>query len=599
MYFAGSYSQCRNPQFIKPIHHYKKMKDSSFIARNWVDSLVKIPAFPDRCSQICSWVQEVYNAQKVLLFFHSEKRSRYTIRTTIRIHKSSFRRLDFHDEPFIYDRMQSDKPQKFEGLLTLKTWPWFREELKHNLRNAGMSWILPLWSGHECLGGLLIKMATPKKSVYSEALGKATTDFGHLLEIAFVKQLLLRDEWEMRVLLGVGKRISELKDLDSILKLMIDSIKEVIDYDAAGIFILRMPEKKIEYSTLRGFPGNLKNKVNLKVGKGIVGWAIENGKEVTVPDVRENKRYIMARRGTKSSIVVPIKFGGTVMGAFALESDKLHFFKYHDIELLRAFASQTAIVLENSKLLYASMQAAQLQKEIEIAAGIQKALLPKNIPKIKGYDIAAVNHSSLAVGGDLYDFIQISDHELGVAIGDVSGKGIPGAILMASLYSTFRGLYRQSGPPGNVIKELNESIYNHTEADKFATFFYGVLNYSNDSFTYSNAGHNPPILLKSNGETRTLSKGGSLLGFIIGKNYLSETINMRPGDVLFLYTDGVSETFNPKNQEFGENRIIECLKQYINHSSKQIIDNVLAKIKNFSKKSYQDDDITIVVVKKE
>lgn len=575
------------------------MPKSTRAAKDWVDSLVKLPAFADRCGKICEWAQLVYPAQKVLLFFHSKGRSRYTIHRTIGINRISLRSFDFHSEKFIHDGKDNKTGELPSGSMPLDDWTWTKRKLRDNLRKAGMQMILPFWSGSECLGGLILKKHARKTSPESKIFEESASDFGHLLEIAFVNLLLQRDEWEKKVLLGVGKRISELSDLGAVLNLMVDSIKEVIAYDSAGIFLLKMPEKSIEYSTLRGFPSNLADKVQLKVGKGIVGWSIENDEEVIVHDVRADKRYVMARKGSRSSLVMPIKFGNKVMGAIALESDKLHFFKYHDVELMRTFAAQTAIVLENSKLLYQAMEAAQLQKELEIAAGIQRALLPKSIPQKNGYDIAAVNKSSLAVGGDLYDFIQISDQELGVAIGDISGKGVPGALLMATLYATFRGMYLKNESPDRILKKLNRSLYQQTEPDKFSTFFYGILNYAEGTFTYSNAGHNPPIVVDKKGDWKLLKKGGALLGFVSDVNYQSGKITLSSGGIVFLYTDGVSETFDAQDNEFGEQRIIDALKEYRDQTAQSIIESITRDLKKFAKKGRQDDDITIVVIKKD
>lgn len=569
--------------------------------QKWVDEFVEMSTFSMRCSQLCSWVETVYGAKKVLLFFHSERRSRYIVHGLTGIHKSYLASLDFYNEPFIYDDARSHKNDWYNRSMPLDKWKWFKTKLKHNLKKSGLNRILPLWSGRECLGGLIFKMPRvpgAKEVKNAAAFESAATDFAHLLEIALAQRLLIREAWEKKVLLEVGKKISELYELDSVLNLIIDSIREVIPYDAAGIFLLKMPGKKLEYAAMRGYPENINDTVQLKVGKGISGWTIEHAEEVNVPDVRKDKRYVMARKSTRSQLSIPIIYGNNVMGAFALESNKVRFFKYHDVELMRTFAAQTAIVLENSKLLYQAFQANEMLQELEIAKGIQKALLPKKLPVIPGYDFAAINHSSLAIGGDMYDFVTLTENELGVAIGDVAGKGVPAALLMASLYATFRGFIRQRVLPNLVMQELNASIYAQTEIDKFATLFYGILDCSNDSFRYSNAGHNPPIVYRADDKWQELKKGGPLLGFVPDGAYLSDTVTLQSGDVLCLYTDGVSEAQNIQNHEFDVKGITKTLKKFKKLSAEEIIKKMLSEIKKFTQKSHQDDDLTMIVIKK-
>jgi len=482
--------------------------------------------------------------------------------------------------------------------MPIDEWQWFKPELKNNLKKAWMNRILPLWSGRECLGGLIFKLPASNKLKNSASFEAAASDFANLLEIAFIRQLLKRELWEKKVLLEVGKKISQLNEVDSVLNLIVDSIKEVINYDAAGIFLVKMPGEKLEYTAIRGYPENIKDIIQLKVGKGIVRWAIKHAEEVNVPYVKKDKRYIIVRKSTRSQLTVPIIYGDTVMGAFALESDRVNFFRYHDVELMRTFAAQTAIVLENSKLFYQSLQASQMFQELEIAKGIQKALLPKKLPEVPGYDFAAVNHSSLAIGGDLYDFVALTDNELGIAIGDVSGKGVPAALLMATLYATFRGFIRRSVLPNMVLQRLNESLHLQTESDKFATFFYGILERGSGVFRYSNAGHNPPIVFHNDNKWEELGKGGPLLGFVPDASYLSDKITLQSGDILFFYTDGVSEAHNIHNREFGVRRINKSLKKIKNLSAAEIIKKMLSEIESFTQKSHQEDDLTMIVIKK-
>jgi len=252
-----------------------------------------------------------------------------------------------------------------------------------------------------------------------------------------------------------------------------------------------------------------------------------------------------------------------------------------------------------SQLLLKKIQEAKLQKELEIARGIQKALLPTEFPQVPGYDFSAINIPSQTIGGDLYYFIELPNDELGISIGDISGKGIPGAVLMANVCATFCGLVRQSRRSNIVIKKLNDALYHHTQANQFTTFFYGILNPRLHTFRYTNAGHNPPILYRQNDTYKELKTGGTILGFLPNIMYRRSNISLQPGDVLFLYTDGISESLDRRSKEFGVEGIMTCLKKNKRLPAKKILESMLATVLKYTKKVSQEDDLTAVVIKKE
>ena len=570
----------------------QKLKDS------YVNTFVALESFDERCTWLSDTIHELYNAQKILVIFHSERKSRYTIRNTKGFKKSAIVQFNFFRQTYITFSPDGHAADSLSSKISLDDWPWFQNSLNNKLKESGLQWIVPLWSGYECLGAVIFSSNAGKATRKTQAFVNALPDIANLLEIAFLKALVKREAWEKQVLLDLGRTIGHVSESKEILNHILEAIIDVIDCDAAGIFLLHLPDKSLEQTAARGFSKDLQDNVLLKAGKGIVGWAIANNKEIIVPDVRKDKRYVMARKGTRSEVVVPINYGNSVMGAFVLESDKVHNFRYHDVELLRAFAAQTSIVIENSKLLYQALDAKQLYKELEIAKNIQKALLPNKMPKLKGYDFAAMNNTSQEIGGDLYDFMKISENKIGVAIGDVSGKGVPGALLMAALNSTFRGFIQQANSSRKIVRLLNNELYELTEPSKYATFFYGVINAKSGVFCSTNAGHNPPLLVRNNGDWQALKIGGPLLGVIPDFNYQSEDNVMKEGDILFFYTDGVSETFNPYNEEFGIERIVSCLQKWIKCSASNIIRNLKKEIQEFSNKDQQDDDITMIVIKK-
>ncbi|MFC1492444.1 GAF domain-containing SpoIIE family protein phosphatase [candidate division KSB1 bacterium] len=564
----------------------------------YIDIFSRTKSFKGRAERLCTWIKQIYGSKKAILFYRCDNEDCYTKVKYSGLRKSSLRDLVFQHESVLKKNRNYSISNGQPGRILLGRWNWSSVSLLKNLQDNGFTDIIPFWAGKDCLGGVVVDIVkTNGKKDILEFEG-VLKDLVYMLEISFLEQLREHEIWEKNVILNVGKKISELKDLQTVLDSIIDSLHDVIEYDAAGIFLVQMPARKINYKTIRGYSPDKFEKISLKVGKGIVGWSIKYKQIVNVHDVRKDDRYISARDRTRSELTVPIKYGDKVLGAINLESNMTHFFNHHHIDLLKTFAAQSAVVIQNSKLFYKTLEIKEIKKEMAIAKGVQSALLPQSEPEIKGYDFAARNVSSLAIGGDLYDFISLSDTLLGIAIGDVSGKGVPGAMLMAALYSAFRGHVRKSEMPEKVIKYLNRSLYEQTENDKFATFFYGILNTKINTFNYTNAGHNLPLHIKKDGKWSELGEGGPLLGYIPEIDYSSGKIELGSGDIVLLYTDGVSEAFNENEEEFGIERIVETVHRNRNKKSAEIVDCILEKVIHFAKRKHQDDDLTMVIIKK-
>ncbi len=564
----------------------------------YLDIFSRTKSFKGRVDKLCSWIKHNYGSKKVILFYRCDNEDCYTKVKYSGLRKSSLKELIFQYESVQKKNMNYNITSGISERIELDKWNWFSSDLLNNLKDNGFTDIIPFWAGRDCLGGIVFDVYNDKIERINDEFQEVSKDLSYMLEISFLEQLRKQEVWEKNVILDIGKKISELKDLQSVLDSIIDSLYDVIDYDAAGIFLVQMPARKINYKTMRGYRRDRFEKISLKVGKGIIGWSIKHKKIVNVHDVRKDTRYISARDRTRSELSVPIKYGDKVLGAINLESNRTHFFNHHHIDLLKTFAAQAAVVLQNSKLFYKTLEIKEIKREMAIAKGVQKALLPQSEPRIEGFDFAASNVSSLAIGGDLYDFINLSNDLVGVAIGDVSGKGVPGAMLMAALYSTFRGHVRKSEMPQKVINYLNTSLYEQTETNKFATFFYGILNTRKNTFNYTNAGHNSPLLVRKSGELKELNKGGPLLGYVPEIDYTAGKIELGSGDIVVLYTDGVSEAFNNREEEFGIDRIVETIRRHKNKPAEQIINRITDKVIQFSKKKHQDDDLTMVIIKK-
>ncbi|MEO8666622.1 MAG: PP2C family protein-serine/threonine phosphatase [Ignavibacteria bacterium] len=273
-----------------------------------------------------------------------------------------------------------------------------------------------------------------------------------------------------------------------------------------------------------------------------------------------------------------------------------------DIEFLESIINLSLISIENSILFREFLDKQKIENELKIAREIQLALLPTGIPEITNYDLTGINLPALQVGGDYYDIIKLTPGKTALVIADVSGKGTPASLLMANIQSavhSYLKLYEEiSFDLSKVTEKINELIYENTSAEKFITFFWGILDSENNTFEYINAGHNPPFLLKK--ETIIpLTEGGFMIGILdSGINYEVGNVTLEKNDVVVFYTDGVTEAMNVNGDEFGDERLTNVLIENQSKCSKEILEEIKNSIVNFSRDTSQYDDITLIVLKK-
>ncbi|MFA4859631.1 SpoIIE family protein phosphatase [Methanoregula sp.] len=237
-------------------------------------------------------------------------------------------------------------------------------------------------------------------------------------------------------------------------------------------------------------------------------------------------------------------------------------------------------------------------KELEIAKEIQMSMLPEFIPVIPGYDIAAATIPAMEIGGDLYDFIPFDDGRWGFVIGDVSGKSVSAALYMALSRTLLHASGSEHSHPGTAVRWVNRMLFDDGRSGMFITLFYGVLDPVQRSFTYVNSGHNPPVLIKKNGgKARYLECGDIALGVLETVRAESHELTLEPGDLLFMYTDGVTEAFNAEDVEFGEERMVAYLEKNRSCTATAIMEGLLAEIRQFTGEAPQSDDITLLVLR--
>lgn len=272
-------------------------------------------------------------------------------------------------------------------------------------------------------------------------------------------------------------------------------------------------------------------------------------------------------------------------------------FTAEEKNFLEALGGTAMTALENARLFHEELEKKRLEDELNLARTIQKGLLPRELPPIAGFDITGMSVSSKQIGGDYYDVIPLENDEWMLVIADVSGKGTPAALLMANTQAALRALAPLDLPLPSMVSRINDLLYGNTSDDKFVTFFCGKLNAREKTFTFSNAGHNPPLLLRADGTFERLTEGGLILGIMETLvPYEEKTVSLDCGDVLLLYTDGVSEALSVENEEFTEERLETSLKACSGGSALEIVESITRDVQAHAGSAPQSDDITMLVL---
>src|SRR5438270_8409211 len=249
-------------------------------------------------------------------------------------------------------------------------------------------------------------------------------------------------------------------------------------------------------------------------------------------------------------MVAPIISNSEVIGVFDLESDELNAYSNDDLEVLMLLASQVAIIIEKVMLHDQLIEKQRLETQLEVARQVQLELLPARDPELEGFDISAYNYTTEEVSGDYYDWVKIYDDQIGLVIADVSGKGVPAALLMAFLRASLRAATHIGYSPHISMAKVNYLLWESIERNQFITAFYGVLDASNRTLAYTNAGHNPPLLMNADGTAHFMERGGLPLGMFRNTRYYEYYQSIEPGQLLVLYTDGVTEAMNANDEDY-------------------------------------------------
>ena len=407
----------------------------------------------------------------------------------------------------------------------------------------------------------------------------------------------------IETLAEISREFAGILNLNELLERIAHRLKRLIDYRTFGILLVDEESGMVRMQYAVHYDDRQPPKA-VKIGEGLVGYAALHKVPVLVDDVSKDPRYIKVVDDARSELVVPLLAKDRCVGVFDLESPELAAFTKEHLEVLTPLAASAAVAIDNARL-YEELRLnkERLAKEVAFAETIQRALLPTELPKrIKGLDAAMRLEPARELGGDFYDFLALEPHTLTVAVGDVSGKGVP-----AALYSAFAGELVRSRTfrrrytkvrtsPAAILESMNTILHGRQLESYYCTLCYAHFDFKRRFVTMANSGLPYPIHASAEGCGQVHSPGVPL-GSLPGITYDDVTIDLKAGDAFVFYSDGISEAMNASGEEFGTDRLIAVIEQHRERPAQHIADAIFAAVYEFCGNAEQNDDRTVVVLK--
>ncbi|HUK92104.1 MAG TPA: SpoIIE family protein phosphatase [Blastocatellia bacterium] len=439
-------------------------------------------------------------------------------------------------------------------------------------------------------------MSGSKSPAAAISLGQAATQLG-MAKPATPRMDLLG------IVSMVGVALLPNTSVEESLNRTIDMVFEAIPAERGFLFLKEKGELQCKVARKAGdqaLPADLQ----VQISRSISNKVLTEGASVLTSDAAHDPRFqaqhSIVLSQIRSVMAVPLFSGEATFGMIYVDNPLNNRFTEEDLKVLTTIASVASIKIEHQQLLEERLEKRRMEEELKVASEIQLRLQPVAPPKVDGYDMTGVSFPCREIGGDYYDFVQSrKDSQLAIALGDVSGKGTGAALLMSSLHAAVRAQSLTTSSIHEIMDEINRYLYENTPPNKYATLFYGKLDPKTGLLTYSNGGHNPPMLIRKNGtDVLRLDIGGRPVGMMPSGAYCEGQVEFFPGDVLVIYSDGISESVNEANEEFGEERLLEAVQKNVGRSAAGIRDRIDEALSKFVGNTPPFDDMTLMVVKR-
>ena len=415
------------------------------------------------------------------------------------------------------------------------------------------------------------------------------------------RNLMIRDRVEeLGAVYDMGGLLSGTQDLDAVLNETARRVAEVMRVKACAIRLLNEDTGELVIKAVHNLSDEYLNKGPVLLGQNAIDYATFAGETVYIADAATDPRTRYPQQARKEGIVsglcVPMTYRGQTIGVMRAYTGAPHRFSSFEASLLRSIASQATAAIVNARLFAQRQESQHYRRQLHYARQIQQRMIPEQPPRHENVTLAGVYAPSLEVGGDFYDFIPLPKGNLGLCVADVVGKGVPAALMMASVRSALRGHAHSIYDINEIITQVNRHLCRDTIISEFATLFYGVFSPDGTRLTYCNAGHEPPLLLRGD-RFRRLEAGGMVIGVSPDAVFDKEVVDLYPDDLLVFHTDGITEALNFEGQAFGRRRLEESVLRYRSEKVHTLAKQLLWDVRRFAGLARQTDDITIVAAK--
>lgn len=478
-------------------------------------------------------------------------------------------------------------------------------ELQKLLEQSNFEWIFPTNQKKYIIAGsgsineikfLLLELCTRvfelliKNKEFEEDLKRKAREMQDLLE-------------KTSALHEISRSIESLASLESLLQDIVQKAMHLMNAESGSLLLFTDEGDELEFKVAFGPKSDNVKPFRIKLGQGISGWVAEHGEPILIKDAYKDPRFDPSfdkRSGyrTRSFLCVPLRYKERILGVITiLNRLDMKPFSEKDLELLTTFSTQAALAIENTRLLQEAIEKERLKADIKIASEIQKLLIPNQLPEIEGLEIAATYIPCKEMSGDFYDIIPMKDGKWAFIMADVSGKSIPAAMLMSNFQASVRTIFQFSDNLAWIIENLNQMIMRQTTADRFITVFAAIYDSSSGTIDYVNAGHNPPFILRKSKEFKLLDKGGIFLG-VLPWEYEKNTLKLEEDDLLVIYTDGLVEAMNEKEEEFELKRLEQLVKAHQHQKLDDLKETIIDAVRSHVGSQLLDDDFTLMLLRK-
>ena len=464
--------------------------------------------------------------------------------------------------------------------------------------------VVPLLRKRRVIGAL--NLLSPSVGQFTDIDEEMLRQFGAAVAVGIENARLFERERDyartLETLAEIGREVSSILDLDELLTRIAQLIRRVIDCRTLGILLVNEETGELEMKLALKY-GEQTRVGPTPLGVGLVGYAAKHKEIVLVPDVRKDPRYVELVDDVRSELVIPLLVKDRCIGVVDLESPELDAFSKNHAEVMTSLAGQAAVAIENARL-YATIRANEerLENELRFAQRVQAALLPSELPKrMKGVDVAARFVPARELGGDLYDFLSPEASTLVIAVGDVSGKGVPAALYSAFAGElirsrTFRRRFSPAVGPAAVLSSVNIILHERQLEEYYCTLCYALFDLKRRSVTLANSGLPYPIRCSST-ECGPIEIAGVPLGSFPGSSYDEVSFELAQGDLYVFCTDGILEAMNTEGCEFGSTRLIDTIRATRLLPAGQIVDAIFAAVMSFRGDEPPNDDMTAVAIR--